>query len=457
MMNTTPVRSGRLPRYEPIRANPYLAALLLLTIFTISRAHSYIGPLSAIRPAFLLVGFAGGYALLKPHILNTANLSTTWVPKVFIGLAVLACLSIPFGISMGRAGKFFLEDYWKTLLFTYLLILGMKTAIDLYRLTWAFTIAIGILAYLSLFVFGISKHQGAFGYDANDVGLVMVVGIPMALLSFQASRGWAKVAALGILVLAASTVAASQSRGAFVGLVAIGVAMLVVQNSISLVKRVSFIVAVGLSLLVAAPPGYWDLIRSLQDPQEDYNWSATNGRKALLTRGMGYMLAYPLFGVGINNFPMAEGTISSKAANHVAGTGIRWAAAHNTYIQIGAELGVAGMALWLTLIFRGIYGCIRLKRRLPKPWARGDPEQRVLYFAASALPVSIFGFAVSSFFVSFAYLELFYVVASIMTGLFIFSERKLREERALRSSPRVPPRPASGSLAGRRRLTAQIT
>jgi O-antigen ligase len=251
----------------------------------------------------------------------------------------------------------------------------------------------------------------------------------MALLTFQASRGWAKAAGLLILILAASTVAASQSRGAFVGLVAIGLGMLVLQNSIPLAKRIGFIVAVSVSLLIAAPPGYWDLIRSLQDPQEDYNWSAENGRKALMKRGLGYMVSYPLFGVGINNFPMAEGTISSKATNHVAGTGIRWAAAHNTYIQIGAELGLAGMALWLTLIFRGIHGCIKLNRRLPKAWARGDPEQRALYYATSALPVAIFGFAVSSFFVSFAYLELFYVLATILTGLFIFAEEKLKEQR----------------------------
>jgi O-antigen ligase len=141
---------------------------------------------------------------------------------------------------------------------------------------------------------------------------------------------------------------------------------------------------------------------------------------------MGYMMQRPFFGVGISNFPTAEGTMSEKSRTHVAGTGIRWAAAHNSYVQIGAELGVPGLTLWVILIFGGIVQMHRLRSRLPKYWARGDPEERFLYVTAMYLPVALVGFAVSSFFVSFAYLDPIYILAALMAGLYVAVEAKLK-------------------------------
>ena len=54
---------------------------------------------------------------------------------------------------------------------------------------------------------------------------------------------------------------------------------------------------------------------------------------------------------GIDNFNKAEWTISSMAQEIGRQKGIRGAAAHNTWVQIGAELGVTGFVLWISLIF----------------------------------------------------------------------------------------------------------
>src|SRR5207247_11224361 len=45
-----------------------------------------------------------------------------------------------------------------------------------------------------------------------------------------------------------------------------------------------------------------------------------------------------------------EGTISPLARLQERGRGVRWGAAHNTFIQVGAELGVPGLLLFIGLI-----------------------------------------------------------------------------------------------------------
>jgi O-antigen ligase len=138
------------------------------------------------------------------------------------------------------------------------------------------------------------------------------------------------------------------------------------------------------------------------------------------------MISYPVFGVGINNFPMAEGTISDKARNLVRGQGIRWAAPHNSFVQAGSETGVTGLLLWVSLVLVNMIVPLQLARRLPKTWLRGTPEQRFLAFGARYLPVAQLGFAVTAFFVSFAWLEPLYFFSALVAGMTMVVRRQIR-------------------------------
>jgi O-antigen ligase len=197
---------------------------------------------------------------------------------------------------------------------------------------------------------------------------------------------------------------------------------------IHLWKRVFFVAATAAGLAVAGPPGYWQQMRTMFSPTQDYNWLAPGGRRQIWLRGVGYMLAYPVFGVGIGNFGRAEATISERAKNWRPGyPGIRWSAPHNSFLEAGAELGVPGLVLWSSLVLGGTVAMLRQRRRLPEWWARGDREQRFLYLAATYLPVSLTGFAASSFFVSFAFLDPVYILAAFMSGIYVCTGRKLAE------------------------------
>ena len=417
-----------------------LSALMLLTV---SRVHEHFGILSAMRPALLLAGLAAVYAFMNPQSLAGTRWLRTWPARVVVALGVLACFSAVFGISLGGAARTLLEDYSKVLLFAFLLMATIRGTKDLRGYVWAYVVSAGVLVWLSLFVFGLSKPAAdgfarldfQHSFDSNDVGVVLLVALGLALLTFHTSRRLGKVVSAAILLGIGATLARSGSRGAFLGLLASLAALFLLVQRVPLVSRLAFASAVITGLVLLSPPGYWQQMQTVFKPTEDYNWTAPGGRKDVWLSGLRYMKSYPVFGIGIGNFARAEGTISERALNWTPGSaGIKWSAAHNSFVEAGAELGVPGLIVWSSLVFGGIGAMYRLRRRLPKSWASGDSDQRFLYMATVYLPVSLVGFGVSAFFVSFAFIDPIYILAAFITGMYVIVERKLAEGR--RSAPR---------------------
>ena len=435
-----------------VKMDPFRLFLFLLLIMTIARVHQHYRVVARLRPALLLVACAAVYAYLNPKALARGNVLRHWPARNMVVLGVLACLSVPFGISMGKAGLYIIEDYSKTLVLAFLLIVAVRTARDLYAFVWAYVVSSLILVYFSLFVFGLSRSSGSatarlsnlYTYDANDIGCVLLVGLALALLVLQTSkRAIGRIAALVTIVGIGATIARSGSRGTFVGLIVSAAALLLLLRTVSVGKRIGAVLAVAVGLMLWAPPGYWDQMRTISSFQEDYNWQTTNGRKQVAARGIGYMMQYPLFGLGISNFARAECEISEKARNHVAGTGLRCTAPHNSYVQAGAELGIPGLVAWLFLAIGGPIALLRLHRRVPAAWSRGDPEQRFLRDACLYFAVAFVGFDVSAFFVSFAWMDIIYIMAAFTAGLYAAVEAKLAERQG--ETPLAAPPPAPGT------------
>jgi O-antigen ligase len=131
---------------------------------------------------------------------------------------------------------------------------------------------------------------------------------------------------------------------------------------------------------------------------------------------------------------MAEGMISTLAQQRRDDPGLpglKWSAAHNSFVQAGAELGIPGLILFLTLVFGPVVGLTRLRGRLPPEWARGTREEQFLYFATVYLPVAFVGFGFAGFFVSFAYVDLLYVLAALTIGTYVSVERYLQHGRSV--------------------------
>jgi len=406
--------------------DPMRISLFVLTILTISRVHQHYGSLAKLRPALLMVLASAGYAYLHPAYLTKDRIFKLWPMKLMVALAVLACAGAAFGISLGRSASFILNMYSKTLLYAFLIALAIRGVRDLYMFIWAYAISCGILSFFSIFVFGLRQASNSYvtrlndlyTYDSNDLGVIMMIGLPLTLLLLLTARGTKRWLLILNLVAICAAVARSGSRGAFIGFLAVGAAALFLVNSVTFTRRITLIVIAVGGLAVGAPPGYWKQMKTLLQPQEDYNFSARDGRKALMKRGIGYMEKYPVFGLGIDNFARAECTISPKIES-LGRARLRCTPPHNSFVQAGTELGVPGLLIWVALVLAGIIDPLRLRRRLPSTWRKGTEVQRFLYAATTFIPLAMLGFAVTSFFVSFAWMDPLYLLAAFITGLYV--------------------------------------
>lgn len=420
------------------RLDPLRMLVCLLIILVVSRLHQYIPVLAKARPLLVLTALSALYAFSNPRLLIKESVFSTWPARVIAWIGILAVLAVPFGISMGNSGKFVLEVFWKTLLLAFLIIASCRTARDLYAYAWAYVIGALILSYYALFFFDLQRYGSDFGYarlsglatwDANDVVLVLMPALACALLVYQVAKPRGRWLALLALVGIGATVARSGSRGGLIGLVAVGVALLFFGRGVSLGKRILTICVVGAGLSLWAPEGYWLQMKTILSPKEDYNYTSKDGRKEVAKRGIGYMLSRPIFGLGIGNFQKAECTISEKALNTPAGWGIRCTPPHNSFVQAGAELGVPGLVLWSSIPLLGIVSLLRIGRRLPYRWRAGTREERFLRLACPYFAVALVGFVATCFFLNFAWLEPYYVLAAFVAALMGVAARRVKEQR----------------------------
>jgi O-antigen ligase len=128
---------------------------------------------------------------------------------------------------------------------------------------------------------------------------------------------------------------------------------------------------------------------------------------------------------------------------------VKWSAAHNSFLQPAAEMGIGGLILFVGLVFGGMISMLRLRRRLPRAWARGDPQERFLYHMALYLPVSFVAFAATGFFLSFAYIEPIYLLAGFVAGMYTSVGVKLRQNAAMGRGAPMRPGPRRRSQAPR--------
>ena len=421
-----------------LSSDPYRRLIALVLIMTISRIHQHFRFLTPLRPALVVTAAAAIYAYMNPKFLASGSLLRTWPAKAIMGMFAAACVSVPLGISMGGSGSFILYEYIKTMIFAFLLISALRNSQDLYTLVWAFVISCGALSYLSLFVFrmekasadGLLRIQSGYSYDSNDIAMVAVSGLALSILMVQITKGKMKLIAFMIVLGLGGTIAKTGSRGGFLGLMAFGAAMLLMLKTVPVVKRILFLGATMIALVLFAPPGYWDQMNTIFAPTQDYNWTSPTGRKAVFDRGIQYMMRNPITGIGIDNFPRAEGTLSARAvaqSQDKSLAGIKWSAAHNSFLEVAAEMGLIGLYFFLGLIIGSITVSFRIRRKIPRSWVSGTTEERFLYLMTLYLPVSLITFSVSGFFVSFAYRDLIYVLGALTVGLIVAVENKLRE------------------------------
>lgn len=431
--------SERTGKLDPLRISVYGQIVVAITAI-----QAYLGPLNSMRPALLLMLLGVLGLFLNPKKAAWSNAIGSKPAWGVIWIIVIAMGSAVFGLSFGSSATFILDNFSRTLLFYFLLIIAIRNVRDLRLFVWAYVVSVGILVILSLTVLdleptreGLGRLEGTGMFDANDLGMVFLIGLPLAIFLNYNTNSLGRLIARAVVVGIPVGLALTGSRGAMVGLVVIAPVLFVTLSRVGIWRRIATIVVIVASLAFAAPEGYWKQMSTILSADEDYNVTEQYGRVELAKRGVGYMLAYPIFGVGISNFTRAEGTISPIAQELLSsGQAVRWIAPHNTYAQIGAELGFIGLAIWLWLLCAGTIGLWRLRRRIPASWQL-DPDRRFLREFCLFLPAAFLAFAVTSFFLSHGYTSPIYILVAFLGATRVLVERELSRDQRWRKAGRV--------------------
>lgn len=336
-----------------------------------------------------------------------------------LGILALAILGVPMSLWPRRSATFVVRDLLPNLL---MLVAMAATVRGMRDLSWiAMVNLVGACVY-SVFV-QLNFQVGPTGrlsnlvyYDANDLALVLVCTLPVTLY-FLVRHGWRyRVLALASLMLLLATIAKSGSRGGFLGLVAVSLYVLLGYRVIPARARLVATAAVFGLFAITASEAYWDAIRTLRAPQQDYNWAGASpeGRVELWRRGLGYVAADPFLGVGMANFPLAEGMLSEESrARAERGAGFKWSVAHNSLLEVAVELGLIAFALFLAALFIALRTMHRIRAARPLQ----DPEVLRKVAFACTLIASLVGFIVAGFFVSAAYYSYLYALLGLCVGL----------------------------------------
>src|SRR5258706_6345710 len=193
------------------------------------------------------------------------------------------------------------------------------------------------------------RYAGA-GLDANDLGLIMALSIPVSYYLLIQTKGWMAWVYRLQLVLAGTTILLTASRGATLAtLVALAVvpltqAHLTGRQRIALLLTVSFFVC---GALLFVPATSWERLSTT--PNELAEGTLT-GRRVIWAAAWELFREHPFLGVGANAFRLIVSRVLTEPIRPDEYGRSPAPPAHNTFLSVLVEQGVIGFTLFCALL-----------------------------------------------------------------------------------------------------------
>lgn len=415
----------------------YVVGAMLLTY--VWRIQDLFPVLAVLRPAILSLAAALIVLLLDREPAQRLRRLQSPMVALLMALLGIVVLGIPASLSPQVSTSFFLREWLPTVLLTLLVLSAVRSRRDVEWLLGIHLLGAFVFASLVYIRFDVGP-DGRWGdlvyYDSNDLALLLVSVFPIGVFFVAHGHRMAARLAAGVcLVVFILALVKSGSRGGFIGFVVILLYLLLRFRALSRRARIGATVVGATLLVLVGSDAYWRAMQTLLDPTQDYNWAGQSytGRLELWKRGVGYIAERPVLGTGVKNFPVAEGELSWVARQRLArGLPVRRSVAHNIFIEVGAELGLAGLAVFIALLWLAF-------RTLARTCASAVTEEgRASRTAAlaQALTASLLGFIVCGLFISASYFAYLYVLLALASAL-------ARATRPPEEAPTIDYRPSA--------------
>jgi O-antigen ligase len=270
---------------------------------------------------------------------------------------------------------------------------------------------------------GVDRLAGVLGgiySNPNDLAFAIVLALPFALAFMVTAKSFlVKTVWLGGMLVMLLTIFVTASRAGFINLVISGTVTLYYFAIKG--KRLYLIVTAALAavlIMFTAGGKLYDRFQALSGATttEQSAYGSYEERKFLMYRAVDAIEAYPIFGIGVGDFPTYSGV---------------WRDVHMTYLQVAAEGGIPVLIIYL-LFFRKAFRNLKILRK------RTDLDTEVILFVG-ALTSSLVGFIVGALFAPEAY-QYFPYFAVVFTATLL----QTTKEQDQGQGSALPPPPKRG-------------
>ncbi|NOZ52949.1 MAG: putative O-glycosylation ligase, exosortase A system-associated [Gammaproteobacteria bacterium] len=389
-------------------------------IYTFTRPHigiylwSWIGYMAPHRLAW-------GHAYTFPFaqliaLVTIIGLIFSKDPKRFPLTPVTVCLLVfigwmgvttVFAINFDSAMSLYIKVL-KIQLVILITLLVINTKEKIYYMIWVIVLSLGFYGVKGG-VFAIATGGNAhvlgppdtFITGNTELGLALVMTLPlMYYLMGESKNKWIKRGFYAAMALTVVAVIATYSRGALLGVCAMGF-FLFLKSDRKLLVATSVILAVPIALIFM--PSQWlDRMKTIETYEED---ASAMGR--IKAWEFSYdMASQRLLGGGFESF-VPENYM--RFSPGLVQEGERFQAAHSNYFQVLGHHGFIGLFLYLLfLILTWRTGTWIIKNTRDKPelsWAKS---------LAPMIQISMVGYCVSGAFLGLSYFDLIYHLAAIL-------------------------------------------
>jgi O-antigen ligase len=403
--------------------------LLIFSILLFFRPQDQIAVLGRMHISDMAAALGLGAMVFQN---SSRGKSITRMMPELTGVALLGAiilLTVPLSIWPGGSVRVFTDLYIKVALIFMLMVNCATSPRRIERICWVIVLAFGYVSVLAWRDYITGRHlweghrvagaTGGFFENPNDLALNIAAFLPLAMMYVQRPGAFLKRALSAVIVvLMVGTLIFTKSRSGLLGAVAMFAVYLVVTRSLTPTTILAGVVA-GMIVLPALPQSFYDRMASITNAEKDETGSR-EARKVLIEQAWLIFLEHPITGIGAGQF-MNYGP---------PGRAEKWRVTHNVMLQIGAEIGVFGLAVFSFLIWRGFSAAWWTRkvlawthRRRPKRRKNApreeiedglDPHEReFLETHASAMVACMMGWFVCAQFAAVAFNWTFYYLLGL--------------------------------------------
>jgi len=296
------------------------------------------------------------------------------------------------------------DKVWKILFMTLVTAALLTNRQRLEGLVWIIALSLGfygikggIFTILHGGVYRVQGPETTFIAGNNEIALALIMTVPLIrYLHLYEKRRWLKLGLAGAMLLTGLAAIGSQSRGALLAAVAMGI-LLWFKSRQKFATAIYLIIAIGLVAAIM-PQEWYDRMNTIETYQQDASalgrinaWhTAFNVAKDQITGG------------GFEMFIAQTFRVYAPVPYDVHDV-------HSIYFEVLGEHGFIGLAIWLMLgIFAWRTGSKVIRH------CKNDPEKKWAADLAGMTQVSMLGYATGGAFLGLAYFDLYYHLVIIM-------------------------------------------